>query len=331
MEQCKRLTCSVTDGGSASRPTGSGLISLGRHFSPRLSAIAWDGVRGILCGIQFAVVGSPSMSFPSTHLSLIDRLAEAGSAEDWTRFLKDYWGPLCRFCLRHGARDLDEAEDLASETFEVLWKNRLLDRWRSQQSAKLRSLLCGVVRHLLANRRRAEERKERLRPGLIEHAEELSRSAQPDIDVFYGAWVEGLVQQAVDSLAIEYCGQGQGDRIRVLYGRLCEGLTIAQVAAALNLRSTTVDFYFRDARDKLAGTLRRLLEEQVRRYVPAEEAEAEFAREWQDLGAYLAAHGGLEEAVRRAHALLDAGWTPADGRPKMGATLARMMYPPECS
>lgn len=225
------------------------------------------------------------MSFPSTHLTLIDRLAEAGNEEDWGRFLKDYWDPLCRFCLRHGARDLEDAEDLAAQTFEVLWKNRLLDRWRSNRSAKLRSLLCGIVRRLLANQRRSQERKERLYNGLAEHVKELNRPNQPEDDLFYAAWVEGLVQRAVDSLAVEYCGKGQGDRIRVLYGRLCEGLTIAQAADALNLRSTTVDFYYREARDRLATTLHRLLEEQARRYTPTEEAEAECLREWQDLGA----------------------------------------------
>ena len=264
------------------------------------------------------------MSFPSTRLTLIHRLAEGGSEDDWGRFLKDYWGPLCRFCLRHGARDLNEAEDVASQTFEVLWTNRLLDRWRSNRSAKLRALLCGVVRHLLANRHRSQKRKDRLRPGLIEYLEELNRSSQPEIDIFYAAWVEGLVEQAVELLAVQYCGKGQGDRIRVLYGRLCEGLTIAKVADALNLKPTTVDFYFRDARDRLAETLRRLLEVHVQRYVPPKEAEAEFAREWEELGTYLAAHGGLEEAVARAYALLDAGWTPIEERSKMGETLARL-------
>jgi len=264
------------------------------------------------------------MSFPSTHLTLIDRLAEAGSEDDWARFLKDYWEPLCRFCLRHGARGLDDAEDVASQTFEVLWRNGLLDRWRSNQSAKLRALLCGVVRHLLANRRRSRQRQERLRPGLIEHVEELSRSSQAEIDVFYAAWVEGMVVQAVESLAVEYCGKGQGDRIRVLYGRLCEGLTIAKAADALNLKPTTVDFYFRDARDRLAETLRRLLEEHVRRYVSPDEAEVECALEWEALGTHLAAHGGLEEAVRQTYALLDTGRTPMDERPRMGETLARL-------
>ena len=106
----------------------------------------------MIAGVSSALFLTGAMSFPSTRLTLIHRLAEGGSEDDWARFLKDYWGPLCRFCLRHGARDLDEAEDVASQTFEVVWTNRLLDRWRSNRSAKLRALLCGVVRHLLANR-----------------------------------------------------------------------------------------------------------------------------------------------------------------------------------
>jgi DNA-directed RNA polymerase specialized sigma24 family protein len=278
----------------------------------------------MMIGVRFALLLPDVMSFPSTRLTLIDRLAEGGSEDDWARFLKDYWGPLCRFCLRHGARGLDDAEDVASQTFEVLWRNRLLARWRSNQSAKLRALLCGVVRRLLANRRRSEERHDRLHNGLIGLVDELSRSSQPEIDVFYAAWVEGLIEQAVATLAVEYCGKGQGDRIRVLCGRLCEGLTIAGVADALNLKPTTVDFYFRDARDRLAETLRQLLEEHVRRYVLPDEAEAECALEWKALGAYLAAHGGLDEAVRQAFALLDAGRTPMDERPKMGETLSRL-------
>jgi hypothetical protein len=136
--------------------------------------------------------------------------------------------------------------------------------------------------------------------------------------------VEGLVEQAVESLAVEYCGKGQADRIRVLYGRLCEGLTIAKTAEALKLKPTTVDFYYRDARDRLSDTLRRLLEEHVRRYVPPDDAEAECALEWEALGTYLAGHGGLEEAVRQTYAVLDAGRTPMDERPKMGETLARL-------
>ena len=62
------------------------------------------------------------MGFPETSLTLVQRLASGGSEEDWRSFLHDYWGPICRFARRHGAANLHEAEDIASEVFEVLWK-----------------------------------------------------------------------------------------------------------------------------------------------------------------------------------------------------------------
>ena len=81
------------------------------------------------------------MSFPQTRVTLIQRLASGGNEEDWGQFLRDYWGPICRFSLRFGALNLDEAEDVASDTFAVLLEKRLLDRWVSNRSAKLRTLL----------------------------------------------------------------------------------------------------------------------------------------------------------------------------------------------
>jgi hypothetical protein len=43
----------------------------------------------------------------------------------------------------------------------------------------------------------------------------------------------------------------------------------------------------------------------VYRYTPAEDAEAEFGAEWGRLGTYLKDHGGLDDAVRQIHALVE--------------------------
>lgn len=271
------------------------------------------------------------MNFPQTRLTLIERLAGDGSEEDWRGFLKDYWGPVCRFALRCGARDLDEAEEVASQVFETLWKNRLLNRWVSNQAEKLRSLLCAVARNILANRSRADARWTRLQSGLARRVDESNLSDDQNADVFYAAWAEDLIGQAVESLAVECCRKNQGDRIRVLYGRLCEGLSIAEVAAALELAPSTVDYYYRNARDRLAGLLEELLYPQVARYCGSGDLKDEFAREWEHLGRHLAAHGGLDEAVRRSYAKLPrrARAKPVWGR--MGETVRRMtsIHPPD--
>ena len=265
-----------------------------------------------------------AMSFPETRLTLIQRLASGGSEEDWRGFLRDYWGPVCRFALRSGARDLAEAEEIASHTFEVLWENRLLGRWVSNQAAKLRSLLCAVVRRTLSTRKRTRARRENARADVAQHIEELLRTSSQENDVFYAAWVEDVMQEAVGGLAVEYCRKNQGDRIRVLYGRVCEGLTIAEVGEALDLKASTVDFYFRDARDRLAERFRELVQAQVQRYAPPETAPAEFAREWEQLGQYLSAQGGLENALRKAYELIDPGQMTPGSRARMSETAARL-------
>ena len=259
------------------------------------------------------------MSFPQTRLTLIQRLATGGSEEDWQCFLQDYWGPICRFSLRFGARNLDDAEDVASQTFEVLWEKRLLARWTSQRSAKLRTLLCTVVRNVLSHRHRVRKGHERLLPDPAEQIDQSTSAHGKQFDAFYAAWVEDVVQQAVDSLALEYCGRGRANHLRVLHGRLCLGLTFEQVAELLDITRAAADHALRDAKRRLSEKLEELLHGQVERYCPVEEVEQECALEWRQLGQYLADHGGLEEAVRRAHELLD----PSEWKRRQGTALTK--------
>jgi hypothetical protein len=262
------------------------------------------------------------MSFPQTRLTLIQRLAAGGSQEDWYQFVNDYRGPVCRFALRWGARDLDEAEDLTAQTFEILSANRLLTRWAAHHSAKLRSVLCRVVRNLLANRNRVRQGRQELAADLIRHFEQLGDARDEQIDAFYAAWVEDVVQHSVESLAAEYYSQSKGDYVRVLYGRLCQRLTNTQAAEALALTPAMAEHYFRHARQQLAAKMEALVREQVGRYCGQQEAEEEFDQEWRQLGQHLADHGGLEQAVQRAYDLLDPVQVK---RPQHPAALSRTL------
>jgi RNA polymerase sigma factor (sigma-70 family) len=212
---------------------------------------------------------------------------------------------VCRFALRFGAGSLADAEDIASQTFEILLVNRLLDRWTSNRSAKLRSLLCSVVRNVLANRHRVREGRQRLLPDLLQHFRQLDETRSESSDDFYAAWAEDLLQQAVEAMAADYFAEGRGDLVRVLYGRVCQGHTVAEVAEALDIAPRTVDSYYRQARDRLARKLEEALGEQMRQHGNTEEEAEEFAEEWKQLGHFLADHGGLEAALHRAYALLD--------------------------
>jgi DNA-directed RNA polymerase specialized sigma24 family protein len=245
------------------------------------------------------------MSFPETRFTLIQRLASLEREEDWQVFVRDYWGPVCRFAVRWGARNRDDAEDVASQTFEVLWSNRLLVRWTSTRSAKLRTLLCAVVRNILSNANRVRRRREELAQDLIRHVEELHPAEGQSADAFYDAWVDEILERAVQSLAAEYCAQGKANYLRVLYGRLCQRVAIAELAQVLRLKPADVDNYYRHARERLGKNLQQIVRQHIERYTPAENVPEEFDLEWQQLGRYLLAHNGLEAVVGRACGQLD--------------------------
>src|SRR5579862_775528 len=115
---------------------------------------------------------SSGMSFPQTQLTLIQRLAKGASQADWREFLDDYWEPVCRFSRGRSGLSREDSEDVATEVFEALYKNRLLERWSQMRSAKLRTLICSVIRNVLSNRLRVEAGRARL---VREHGGQLDR------------------------------------------------------------------------------------------------------------------------------------------------------------
>lgn len=245
------------------------------------------------------------MAFPATPLTLIERLADGGSQDDWKAFADDYWGPVCRFALRWGAGNLTNAEEVAAETFKVVWESQLLRRWAANRSARLRSLLCKVSRNILANRSRAAAKQ-----PLPLDQEPFEKEENGPSAMFYAACVEDVVSRAIESLAADYHRQAKGDYFRVLFGRLCQGLTIDQTAKLLNIKPTDVDNYFRHAKKRLEEKFREIVRKRVSDYFGPEQVEEEFAGEWGELGVYLAEQGGLDQAVQRAYELLN----PEDAR-----------------
>ena len=269
------------------------------------------------------------MTFPQTRHTLIQRIAAAGDGRDWSEFLRDYWGPVCRFARCAGSLTPDDAEDAAAQTFEALVRNQLLAHWVLKRSAKLRTLLCAVVRNVLSNRGRIEAGRARL---LREHGGRLDdRGALPlvtsldapadQVDAFHAAWVEELLQQAVEGLLADYHREGKGDFFRVLYGRICDAMTLPEIAQALGVSTSHAENAFKHARKNLGQRLENLVRDHVRRYCPPDDVDDEFAAEWGQLGDYLKKHGGLEEAVRRAQE----GLPPASRRRQVRSSLSAVV------
>ncbi|MCE9545065.1 MAG: sigma-70 family RNA polymerase sigma factor [Planctomycetia bacterium] len=250
------------------------------------------------------------MTFPETRQTLIRRLATASSEHDWGEFLSDYWGPICRFAARRASLSEADAEDVASQTFAALLSGELLVRWQTNRAAKLRTLLCTVVRNVLSNQTRVQSGRERL---LKQHAEQAAsdgplpvattlETSEEQIDAFYAAWVEDLLARSVDKLRDEYHAAGKGDYFRVLYGRVCEEMSVPEISAALGLKPTDVENYYKAAKKRLAETLKDSLRAHTARYCDEAEMADEFQAEWAALGNFVEAHGGLERAVHRSYA-----------------------------
>ena len=271
------------------------------------------------------------MVFPETRLTLIERLATSASEEDWRAFLQDYWGPVCLFALRWGARDLDDAEDVASETFGALWESQLLVRWASARRAKLRTLICSVTRNVLSNRNRVQANRKELLRQWAAGLDDPAQARDDPSDAFYAAWVEDALRQAVESMVAEYYRVNKGDYVRVFYGRLCQQLPVAQLAEALRIKPDDVVNHFRHARQRLSERLQQVIARQVHRYCRPEDWEAESAAEWQQLVAHLSATGGLEDAVRRAYETLNPIETAGRQKPRVTRTLERLTSTTRCA
>lgn len=250
------------------------------------------------------------MTFPETRLTLIQRIAKEGSEADWRRFFDDYWRPVFRFSARWGHLTVEDAEDVTSCTFEVLLRAKLLSRWVSDRRARLRTLLCTVVRNLIANRERQQAGRERLLRdnGVFLHhfasqLDAIQNVSEPEThNAFYAAWAEELLENAMEQLLGEFHREGKGDHFRVLHGRICEGLRVPEIALSLNLPVASVDNHYRRAKQRLRELLERQVREHVERYSEPKDVSAEFQREWQDLGEFLVAHGGIEVVLQRARA-----------------------------
>lgn len=245
------------------------------------------------------------MPFPETRLTLIQRLAQQGGADDWRQFHRDYWGSVCQFARSAGRLSAVDAEDVTSLTFQILLDGQLLDRWTNSPTAKLRSLICTVVRNILANQQRVAVNRQEL---IRSHVAELQRyrelgdgviACETEDDLFYQAWADNLIQGVIEQLLDECQSSGKGDRFRVLYGRVCEELSIREVAQLLQLSEAAVDNYFRQMRARLTDLLGQTVLDHVKRYSSIGEAEDEYRREWDRLGSYLLRQGGLESAIRR--------------------------------
>lgn len=90
--------------------------------------------------------------------------------------------------MRFGNLRWEDAEDIASQTLEVLSRKELLLRWLADPRARFKTLVCGVVRNLVLNWSRSNQAHVR---HWNEYADEWDAtmtqgSRAEDVNPFYG-------------------------------------------------------------------------------------------------------------------------------------------------
>jgi RNA polymerase sigma factor (sigma-70 family) len=213
----------------------------------------------------------------------------------------------------------EDAEDIASATFEVIFKNDLLNKWVSDRNAKLRTLLCAVSHNLISNHLRVNKGRKHL---LRDHPDRFDqRFVLQDVNVpadqqdqFYAGWAADLIQQVLNQLMQEYHAKGRGDYFRVLHGKLCDRMPMREIAESLGISLSTAENYYKHVRQRLGILLESAIRHHVQRYAAPAEVADEFAAEWADLAKHLHDQGGVEAAIEKMWRVEEA--EPFDSRRK---------------
>lgn len=244
------------------------------------------------------------MAFPETRLTLIHRIASGGDDTAWKRFLADYWRPICLFAKRIGPLQWEDAEDVASQTIEILNCKELISRWLESPQSRFKTLVCGVVRNLVSNWSRSDRTRTRRLADYAAEWESMATQVVPpdDVNMFYAIWANEMIRGVVEALMWQYHRENRGDYFRVLHGRICEQQTSKEIAAQLGIKLEDAENYYRHARKRLTEQIEAALRQEIERYALNEDLDEEFRLEWGQLAAYFQQQGGLEEAIRIAAA-----------------------------
>src|SRR4051812_19174377 len=170
----------------------------------------------------------------------------AGDREVFGLIVERYRSLLCSLAYS-GTGSLSESEDLAQEAFVEAW--RQLHKLREPE--KLRSWLCGILRHKLGRLRRSDGQEPVRRAEALEVAEQMPSAEAPAVNLAMDKEEQAILWSALERVPELY------REPLVLYYR--EHRSIEHVAVALDLSEDAV-------KQRLARG-RKILQERVLSFV----------------------------------------------------------------
>jgi len=151
----------------------------------------------------------------------------SGDRRAFGTIVERYQRLLCSLAFAATGR-LNESEDMAQEAFVTAWKQ--LGKLREPE--KLRSWLCGILRHTASHARRRDGREPVRRADSLEHAAEFAADEQPAVDHAMNEEEQKILWHALEQVPELY------REPLVLYYR--EHRSVEHVARELDLTESAV-------------------------------------------------------------------------------------------
>lgn len=215
--------------------------------------------------------------FPQTRWSMVIAAKDPDSNENpaaLEELCRLYWKPVYLF-IRSRHNSPEEAEDYAQEFFYRLLNGHYLKAVEGPEKGRLRSFLCVVLKHFLADE--YDKRMTRKRGGdwraipidapgaeaLL--AQALPADASPDLQ-FDRQWALDLLDQAVRELKIDYQRAGKGELFELLKPTISpqlDSLPYAELAEKLEMTEGAVKVAVHRFRHRYRDCLHAALRETV--------------------------------------------------------------------
>jgi len=217
--------------------------------------------------------------FPATAWSLLSRLRDPRDPrvqEYLNRMIEAYWRPVYKYVRIAWKRSNEDAKDLTQAFFVHLLEGDLLAK-ADPERGNFRKLLMAALRNFLSNEARAEKAEKRGGGRTVvsldgDAGDSWASDPADPAEAFEAQWAREILERSIGLL-----GERCRPEVYAAFRRFhLEEASVKQIAAETGATEARVAHHLQDAR----GILRRLVTDEIRRYV---QDETEIARELETL------------------------------------------------
>lgn len=178
-------------------------------------------------------------NWPTSHLSLIERLQQSWDPKGWDELCEAYYRPIYYFLQRRYGLSREDCEDTAQEVLIVVVRdivNYDQTRSRRQQRARFRTWVIWRIRSVCSARAARRARRAEGRMGTVPFDEDIHGGAVEDNDPEEWIWQGGLLRAALDRVRKSVSASTYESFVRYVI----EGEPASEVAGGLGISVASV-------------------------------------------------------------------------------------------